>query len=143
MIYKKTINNVVYTAEYRGIAFFLHLQSTCGSSHFQMAERLFEEILVSPNVGIDDFADVSTFNEVYEFLYSVASGSEEKSLTKSQLKRRARNNWYLWRLVLANRGFDYQTVFGKPFMTVQDIEEANIALDMQIEEEKKATKRKR
>lgn len=48
----------------------------------------------------------------------------------------------MWRLVLANRGFDYQTVFGKPFMTVQDIEEANIALDMQIEEEKKATKRK-
>lgn len=35
-------------------------------------------------------------------------------------------------------GFDYATVFGKPYMTPQDIEEANIALDMQIEADKKA-----
>ena len=44
--------------------------------------------------------------------------------------------------MLSERGFDFQTVFGKPFMTPQDIEEANIALDMQIEAEKKAAKRK-
>ena len=39
--------------------------------------------------------------------------------------------------------FDFQTVFGKPYMTPRDIAEANIALDIQIEEEKKAAKRKR
>lgn len=65
-----------------------------------------------------------------------------KRKTKSQLKRQARNNWHLWRLVLSDRGFDYPTVFGKPFMTPQDVEEANIALDMQIEAEKKAMKSK-
>lgn len=66
-----------------------------------------------------------------------------KRKTKSQLKQRAKNNWGLWRLVLSERGFDYQTVFGKPYMTPQDVEEANIALDMQIEAEKQAAKRKR
>ena len=43
---------------------------------------------------------------------------------------------------MSGRGFDYQTVFGKPFMTFQDVEEANIALDMQIEAEKNAMKKK-
>lgn len=38
--------------------------------------------------------------------------------------------------------FDYQTVFGKPFMTPQDVEEANIALDMQIKADKQAAKKK-
>lgn len=51
-----------------------------------------------------------------------------------------RNNWNAWRLVMAQRGFDYQTVFY--FMTPQEIDEANIALDIQIEAEKKALKKK-
>lgn len=63
--------------------------------------------------------------------------------TQAQLKREVKNDWALWRLIMSNRGFDFQTVFGKPFMTPQDIEKANIALDMQIEAEKKATKSKR
>lgn len=40
------------------------------------------------------------------------------------------------------RGFDYQTVFGKPYMTPQDVEEANIALDIQLAEEKRRMKKK-
>ncbi len=44
---------------------------------------------------------------------------------------------------MAGRGFDWQTVFGKPFMTPQDLEAANIALDIQIEEENKAMKKKK
>lgn len=44
---------------------------------------------------------------------------------------------------MAERGFDFQTVFGKPYMTPQDVLEANIALDMQEEAEKKAMKKKR
>lgn len=44
---------------------------------------------------------------------------------------------------MSERGFDYQTVFGKPCMTPQDVKEANIALDMQLEAEKRAAKKKR
>ena len=48
----------------------------------------------------------------------------------------------MWRLILSERGFDFQTVFGKPYMTPQDVAEANIALDMQLQAEKKAVKKK-
>jgi hypothetical protein len=34
-------------------------------------------------------------------------------------------------------------VFGKPFMSPNDVMEANYALDMQIEAEKRAAKKKR
>lgn len=44
---------------------------------------------------------------------------------------------------MSEKGFDYQTVFGKPYMTPQDVLEANIALDLQEEAEKKAMKKKR
>ena len=39
--------------------------------------------------------------------------------------------------------FTYQEVFGRPFMTLQDVEEANIALEIQSEAEKRAAKRKK
>lgn len=48
----------------------------------------------------------------------------------------------MWRLVVSDRGFDYSTVFGKPYMTPDDIMEANFALDMQYEAERKAIKKK-
>lgn len=67
----------------------------------------------------------------------------ERKMTKTQIRQRAKNNWSLWRLVLSERGFDYQTVFGKPFMTPNDILEANIALDIQIQAEKAAIKKKK
>lgn len=44
---------------------------------------------------------------------------------------------------MAGRDFDFQTVFGKPFMTPEDVEKANIALDLQLEAEKEAVKKKR
>lgn len=44
---------------------------------------------------------------------------------------------------MSEKGFDYQTVFGKPYMTPQDVLEANIALDIQLESERKAMKKKR
>lgn len=49
----------------------------------------------------------------------------------------------MWRLVLSDCGMDYQTVFGRPYMTPQDVAEANFALDMKIEAEKRAAKKKR
>lgn len=38
--------------------------------------------------------------------------------------------------------FDFQTVFGRPYMTPQDVDEANVALDMQLKAEKQAIKKK-
>ena len=61
--------------------------------------------------------------------------------TKAELKKRVRNNFAAWRLVLSGCGFDYNTVFNQ--MLPEEIEMANIALDMKIEAEKKAMKRKR
>ena len=52
-----------------------------------------------------------------------------------------RSNWAMYRLVLSESGFDYNTVFYQ--MTPQEIAKATIALDMKIEAEKKAIKKKR
>lgn len=61
--------------------------------------------------------------------------------TKAELKEQVRNNFAAWRLVLSECGFDYNTVFNQ--MSPEEIEMANIALDMKIESERKAMKRKR
>ena len=67
----------------------------------------------------------------------------ETKKTREQLEQQVRNNWNLWRLVLAEgRGFDYATVFGTSIMTPQDIEMANIALDIQVEAEREALNKK-
>lgn len=66
----------------------------------------------------------------------------EKRKTPLQLEQEVSKNWALWRLVVSDRGFDYQTVFGKPFMTPQDVEMANIALNMQYQAEKDAVNKK-
>lgn len=65
----------------------------------------------------------------------------EARKTKAELKKRVRNNFAAWRLVLSECGFDYNTVFHQ--MLPEEIEMANIALDMKIESERKAMKRKR
>lgn len=46
----------------------------------------------------------------------------------------------MWRLVFADRGFSYDTVFHG--MTMDEVDEANAALDIQIAEEKKRMKKK-
>ena len=38
--------------------------------------------------------------------------------------------------------FDYSTVFGKPYMTPNDVKEANFALDIQMEAEREAMEKK-
>ena len=65
----------------------------------------------------------------------------EKKKSKAQLTREVRSNWAMYRLVLSESGFDYNTVFYQ--MTPQEIAKATIALDMKIEAEKKAIKKKR
>lgn len=66
----------------------------------------------------------------------------ETRLTESQLKTKVRADWDKWRLVTSDRGFTWSAVFGKPYMTPQDVAKANIALNMQYEAEKKAMKKK-
>lgn len=61
--------------------------------------------------------------------------------TEHQLKQRAKSKWKLWRLVFSDGGFDYDTIFNK--MTMDEIEEANAALDIYNEQLKKAMKKKR
>lgn len=144
-IVEKKINGVVYTAQFKGIAFALDLieKSNETKSQLQFAEILFDEILISPKVGIDDFgSDMQKFLDVQDFLFDVATGGGKKKRTKAQLQKKVRENWACWRLLMSERGFDFQTVFGRPFMLPQDIEEANIALDMQIDAEKRATRKK-
>lgn len=144
-IVEKEIDGVIYRARYKGIAFSIEINDKFDddNSSFRIAEILFREVLISPKVEIDDFADIETYSRVFAFLWNVANGvGITKPRSKSKLKQRAKDNASLWRLVLSNRGFDYQTVFGKPYMTPQDIIEANYALDFQIEAEKRAAKKK-
>ncbi len=47
----------------------------------------------------------------------------------------------MWRLILSDCSFDYNTVFHQ--MTPSEIQKANIALDMKIKAEKKAMRRKK
>ena len=146
IIVEREIAGVVYKARYLGVGYSLELNNRMANedSTLQLAEILFEEVLVSPKMEIDDFADVVAFSEVLSFLISVTQGyTGKKKLSNAKLKKRAEDNWALWRLILSNRGFDFQTVFGKPFMTPQDIKEANFALDMQIKAEKEAARKKR
>lgn len=46
----------------------------------------------------------------------------------------------MWRLVLSENGFDYNTVFHQ--MTVEEIEEANAALDIYNEKLRRSMKKK-
>lgn len=63
-----------------------------------------------------------------------------RKLTKSQARKRARDNWAYWRLLMADRGFTFQDVFF--LMTPQQVFEANMALDMQLDREKKEANKK-
>jgi len=47
----------------------------------------------------------------------------------------------MWRLVFSGKGFDYDTVFN--CMTMDEIDEANAALDIYIKEERKQQRKKR
>lgn len=141
----KEIDGILYRARFKGMAYAVDLDDKMqrGMSQIQLAEILFRDILISPQITIDDFADMESFFKVKDFLLCVAHGDIfYTTKSKARLNRKVKENWVLWRLVLSQRGFDYQTVFGKSYMTPQDIAEANAALDMQLEAEKKASKAK-
>lgn len=144
-VVEKEIDGIVYRARFLGMSYALSIMDLVKDekSQLKLAQRLFNDILVSPKMDIDDFADYYSFLNVHDFLLTVAVGEfSEKEPTSAQIKRKVREQWSLWRLVVSQRGFDFQTVFGKPYMTPQDIREANTALDLQLEAEKKVAKKK-
>lgn len=61
--------------------------------------------------------------------------------TKVQLKQRVKDHWGAWRLILSEYGnFTHDYVFHH--MTPQEIDEANIALDIHYAEIKKKIRKK-
>lgn len=58
----------------------------------------------------------------------------EEKRSREQIRAAAKDNWMLWRLILSDAGFDYETVFHR--MTWDEILEANAALDLQVEAQK-------
>lgn len=144
IIVEQEIDGVIYKARYLGVGYSMSLKDRLikENSSFQLADILFNEVLVSPKMEIDDFADVTAFSKVFSFLLSVVHGNTGKKLSNARLKKRAiEENWALWRLVLS--GVSFQAVFGKPFMTLQDIKEANFALDAKLKAEKEAIRKKK
>lgn len=59
--------------------------------------------------------------------------------SKTELKRQVTSEWNAWRLVLSGK-FSYDEVFN--CFTPDVIDKANIALDLEIEAEEKAMKKK-
>ena len=144
IIVEQEIDGVIYKARYLGVGYSMSLSDRMANenSSYQLADILFHEVLVSPKMEIDDFADVDAFSKVFSFLVSVVNGNTGKKVSNASLKRRAtEENWALWRLVLS--GVSFQAVFGKPFMTLQDIKEANFALDAKIKAERDAIRKKK
>ena len=144
IIVEQEIDGVIYKARYLGVGYTMSLNDRLANenSSYQLADILFSEVLVSPKMEIDDFADVKSFSKVFSFLLNVANGYTGKKVSNARLKRRAtEENWALWRLVLS--GVSFQAVFGKPFMTLQDIKEANFALDAKIKAEREAVRKKK
>lgn len=63
-----------------------------------------------------------------------------KSKRKAQARERAQKNWALWRLLLSDMGITYSDLDN---MDQDDIEEANAALDIHIEQQEKNRKNKK
>lgn len=144
-IVSKVINGELYTAEFRGMACAYALRETLRTKHseYQVTEFLFNEILVAPEVGIDDFESLDELQEVRTFLLKVALGNTEKKVSKGRLKRQVeKDEWACWRLIWSDMGcFDYNTVFFQ--MTPLEIEKANLALDKVHRDIKKQSRRKK
>lgn len=134
----KEIHGVKYVAEFRGIRYADQVLKDCTvGKHIlieKLAERLFNEVFVHPEGLSFDYFDKlpnskEIFDEVITFGKRVLINGDEKKLTRVQTKRKVKDDWPMWRLVMSDLGdFTYDYVFNK--MTPQQIAEANEALDM-------------
>ena len=147
IIVEEKIGGVVYKARYLGVGYAIALNDRLKhkNARGQLAKILFDEMLVSPKIKIDDLEDYETFAEVLSFLVSVSNGYTGKKVSKAKLKRMAEeDNWPLWRLIFGSEGsLTFQAVFGKPFMTPNDVVEANFALDKFNKARKQALQKKK
>lgn len=140
---KKVINGVEYVAEWKGLAFSNARLEACkvkGSNRMnktKLANVFFNELLISPKIGIDDINDMKQLHEILKFAQSILEGTYDDT-SKAELSIEVDNEWAAYRLVFcefANYTEDY--VFN--VMTPKQIKKANIALDKISEEIKKQT----
>lgn len=145
---KKTINGIEYTAVYRGMKVcneILHLcvadEKTGRLAHEKLANAVFNEVITSPKVNIDDFENLESYDKVIRFGKSILTGDFEEHKSKSQLQREVEQEWDGWRLVFNDiSNFTYEEVFYE--MTPQEIAKANIALNIVNEQLQKQMKSK-
>lgn len=144
---KKVINGVEYTAVWKGINFSNEnikqctIKNTNLLSTSKLAKFVFDNIIINPKVDIDSFDDISEFSAVLDFGKSVLFGTFEDDKSKTKLKREIENEWGAWRLIFCDMAnFDYDTVFNQ--LTPQEIQKANIALDIVNDQIKKSSKKK-
>ena len=143
-IVEKVIDGILYKAQFKGMAYAYALQHRAKTekSEYRITKILFDEILVSPDVGIDDFEDLDALDRVRSFLFDIALGNIEPIPNERKLKKVVTDEWSCWRLVFYENGaFDYNTVFNE--MTPLEIEKANVAADKVIAAQKRALKRKK
>ena len=78
---KKTINGVEYTAQFNGISAALkavddsYIQGSNNISSLKLAEYIFNNVIVSPKVMVDNFDSIEDMNKVVEFGREVMQGN--------------------------------------------------------------------
>lgn len=127
---EREIDGELYIARFKGMAYAYALRDLLNSQHseYRVTEMLFNDILVSPDITLDDFDSIDALEKVRSFLVSVALGNTERKVSQGKLRKQVKDEWACWRLVCNDLSpFDYNTVFHQ--MTPREIEKANIALD--------------
>ena len=91
---EKTIRGKKYVAQFNGISAALraidesYIEGTNNTSIEKLANYLFEHVIVEPsNLQIDDFDDMSEFNEVVAFAREVMQGNFREDKVKARDKK--------------------------------------------------------
>lgn len=134
----KEIDGVVYTARFQGMAYAFELEQwiNSGVSEYRIMQRLFDEVLISPDTDMDDFETLDELFKVKKFLLNTAYGNIGKTVSDAAIRKRlSGKKWACWRLLVGgNTNLDYDTVFHR--MTPLEIKEANMALNKVLKKKK-------
>ena len=90
---KKTINDVEYTAQFNGLAAALkaidecYVDGTSNTSVYKLAEYIFKNVIIDPNVNVDDFENADELNEVVAFGREVMQGTFRKEENEGGTKK--------------------------------------------------------
>ena len=142
-IVKRVINGNLYVARFKGMAYAFSLREIMRKpkTTYQVTEMLYDDILVYPEVCIDDFKTLDELEDVRMFLLEIALGNVTDKISDTRLKKQVNDEMQCWRLIFSDIStFDYNTVFYQ--MTPIEIRKANLALDRVYKEMKKKTKTK-